>query len=217
MSELTTYNRALGILGCRKIASLAEDREPTRVLTSVWATVRDYCLEQAIWIFALRTAAAAGAALPATLNYGFPYAFTRPSDCVHTYMLSTSVSFAPPLQEVVEADGLYFARATPLYVRYSSNNALFGIDTARWTWAFSEYVAHYLAATVCYRLTRNLDLAKALYELSSKLLMDARVKDAVTATIGPLQYNVRMRREFEAGDNPMEPHPFTLVPASSEG
>lgn len=210
------YNRALGLLGCRKIASLAEDREPTRVLTAVYDTVRDFALEQAIWIFALRTASAAGAALPGTLNYGFSNAYTRPADCIHTYMLSDDVGFQPPLQEVIEADGLYLSRTATLYVRYSSNDGAYGTLLTRWTVAFAEYVAHYLAATVCYRLTRNLDLATALFTQADALLSDARRKDAVTSTIGPLQYNVRVRREFALGDNPMELHPFVEAPAEAK-
>lgn len=215
-TQTLLYNRALGLIGCRRIASLAEDREPTRVLDANYTTVRDFALEQATWIFALRTAVAAPTALPGTLNYGFTHAHTRPADCIHTYMLSDDGDFAPPLQEVVEADGLYFSRAATLYTRYSSNDASFGLLLTRWTVAFAEYAAHYLAATVCYRLTRNLDLATALFGRADALLSDARRKDAVTSTIGPLQYSVRIRREFALGDNPMEPHPFVEAPAEAK-
>lgn len=215
-TQLLVYNRALGLIGCRRIASLAEDREPTRVLDANYTTVRDYALEQAIWIFALRTAVAAGAALPGTLNYGFTFAYTRPADAIHTYMLSDDVGFAPPLQEVIEAENLYLSRTATLYVRYSSNDGAYGTLLTRWTVAFAEYVAHYLAATVCYRLTRNVDLATALFGRADALLSDARRKDAVTSTIGPLQYNVKVRREFLLGDSPMEPHPFVESPAEAK-
>lgn len=215
-TQLGIYNRALDLIGCRRIASLAENREPTRVLDSVWTDVRDYCVTRAIWIFALRSAAAAGAALPGSLNYGYTFAYTRPSDCIYTYMLSTTATFQPPLQEVVEADGLYFTRAATLFVRYSSNDANYGLLLTRWTPSFAEFVAHYLAATVCYRMTRNLDLTKALYEVSERFLVEAKSKDAVISTIGPLQYNDRIRREFVAGDNPIEGHPFIQAQEGGE-
>lgn len=207
-TQLGIYNRTLDLLGCRRIASLSEDREPTRVLDSNWADVRDYCVTRAMWIFGLRSAAASSTSLP-TVDFGFTNAYTRPSDCIYTYMLSTNNDFKPVLTDAVEVNGLYLTNGATLYVRYLSNDATsYGLSLTNWTPTFSEFIAHYLGATVCYRLTRNLDLAKVLYERSDVLLLEARSKDAITVMPGPVPYNVRVRREFSSGDNPYEPFPF---------
>lgn len=214
-SQLGVYNRTLDLLGCRRIASLAEDREPTRVLDANWADVRDYCVTRAMWIFALRSAAAVSAGLP-TVDFGFTNAYTRPADCIYTYMLSTNNDFQPILQEAVEVDGFYLTRGATLYVRYTSNDASYGLSLTRWTPTFAEFVAHYFAAVVGYRLTRNFDLVKLLYEVADRILVEARSKDAVTVMPGPIPYNIRNRRELVPGDNPPEPFPFPVVQASSD-
>lgn len=210
MAKLDLYNRALGLLGCRRLASLSEDREPNRALESVYSTVLDACLRQGIWIFALRSAAASSTTLP-TVTFGYTNAFTRPSDCIFTYLVGTTVSLKPPILDYVEVNGLYLASSATLYVRYTSNDAAFGGDLTRWGVTYAEYVAHYLAANVGYRLTRNTDLVTLLFARSEELLMDARMQEAVTSAIGPPPYNIRQRREFALGDNPPEPFPFAIA------
>lgn len=211
--KLDIYNRALGLLGCRRIATLAEDREPTRALDSVWATVLDACLRQGMWLFAMRTGAPTATSAPGGVTFGFTNFFLRPSDCIFTYSVSITVNFKPPLafSDYVEADGVYACNSGTLFTRYTSNGTSFGGDLTRWGTTFAEYVAHYLAANVGYRLTRNTDLVTLLFARSAELMLEARLQEAVLASTGPLAYNARARREFAAGDNVVEPFPFAVA------
>ena len=53
-SKLEIYNRALYHIGERKISSLSENREPRRALDDHYTSGVTYCLESALWNFAIR-------------------------------------------------------------------------------------------------------------------------------------------------------------------
>lgn len=208
-TQLGIYNMALTHLGLSNILTIGEDRESRRVFDAIWSSVKAHCLEQGMWVFALRSATIASTTLPA-INYGHTYAHTKPSDCVYTYLVSANSSLYPQLtaEAMVEAEGLYFANATPLYVRYSSNDAAFGGAESRWSESFAQYVAAFLASQSCYRLTKSPDLKVALAGISDQLRQMAVNTSSVNATIGAPAYNALARREFFPGGNPPENKPF---------
>ena len=76
-TQLFIYNEALGHLGERQLASLAEPREPRRVLDSYWSDVVGFCLSQGLWKFAKRTVQIDNDA-SVTPQFGFNYCFPIP-------------------------------------------------------------------------------------------------------------------------------------------
>lgn len=207
MDKLEVYNLALDQLGGKRLESLTQRRESRLILDGEWDNALAYCLEQAIWIFALRTVSATATALP-TLNYGFSNAFSRPADCIYTYMLAPTVAFEQPQRDVLEADGFYFGRSGALFARYTSNETIYGLNPALWTAAFAEYLSTYLALKTCLRITRSADLTTELATKMAYNLAVAKAKDAVVVSTGPVPYNMLARREYSPGGDIEEMFPF---------
>jgi hypothetical protein len=151
-SKIGLYNSALLILGERKLASLAEAREPRRALDDAWDDAVAYCLEAGFWNFAMR-AIQADSSASVTPTFGYTYAFTKPQDFVRTYMLGSTETFDPPLLTIVDEPNYWYANVDPLYVKYVSNDAAYGMDLSLWSESFAEYVANRLAVKTCKRIT----------------------------------------------------------------
>src|SRR2546425_1178515 len=76
-TQLFIYNEALGHVGERQLASLAEPREPRRVLDSYWSDVVGFCLSQGLWKFARRTVRVDNSS-SLTPQFGFNYFLPLP-------------------------------------------------------------------------------------------------------------------------------------------
>src|SRR5690349_21802567 len=107
--KLTLYNDALLILGERKLASLAEAREPRRALDDAYDLTLRYALEQGYWNFAIRAVQLAASA-SVTPAFGYMHAFTKPADFVRVVEQSASETFSPPLigKEIVDEPGYWY-------------------------------------------------------------------------------------------------------------
>jgi hypothetical protein len=154
-TQLFIYNEALGHLGERILASLAEPREPRRVLDSYWPSVVAYCLSQGLWKFARRTAQVEN---DPTLDpeFGFNYRFVIPDDWVRTILVSTSPDMDPPLLQYSDEAGFIYANMTPIYMAYVSNDPGYGMNVPAWPEQFADYVALRLARQACASpMTRN--------------------------------------------------------------
>jgi hypothetical protein len=151
-SKLATYNSALLILGERKIASLAEAREPRRALDDAWDDAVAYCLEQGYWNFAMRSIQSDSSA-SVTPTFGYTYAFSKPSDFVKLYAFGSTGTFDPPLLDVVDEAGYWYANVDPLYVKFVSNDTAYGLDLSQWSESFTDYLANRLAIKTCKRIT----------------------------------------------------------------
>lgn len=183
-TQLALYNNALLLIGERNLASLAENREPRRVLDAVWnddAIKR--CLEQGSWNFAIRTV---------RLDYepsiqpdfGYQYAFEHPDDYVRLLGLSLDEYFNTPNNDYADEAGYWYASNSELYVRYVSMDASYGGDLSRWPGTFCEYVEHYLASKAVKRLTNNQTDQEVLKRDLKRKLTDARSKDALNDPVG---------------------------------
>lgn len=150
--RLQIYNLALGHLGERRLATLAENREPRRVLDDLWDQTKNECLEEALWNFMIR-ASSIDASTSVVPSFGFSYAFRIPDDWVRTVMISTVETFAVPLLDYMEETGYWYANWTPIFVRFISNDAAYGNDLSRWTANFCKYMSYQLAQYGCKRIT----------------------------------------------------------------
>ena len=177
-SKLAVYNIALGHLGERKLASLAENREPRRVLDDYWDATALYCLERGLWKFARRSALI-DASTSITPQFGLTHAFEKPSDWIRTFVISDNERFDPPLLQYKDENGLWYADTDPLYVEYVSRDPAFGLDLSLWPETFSDYVALRLAAQACPRITNSSTRLDILKRDEKKAKAEALSKDAM--------------------------------------
>lgn len=177
-TQLGLYNAALTEVGDRALASLDENREPRRVLDTVYAdTVRD-CLEQGQWNFALRSVRL-DADDDVTPAFGFAHVFDKPDDWVRTAGLSASETFAPPLARYHDEAGVWAADMTPIYVRYVSSGGAYGFNLAGWPRSFARLAELSLALRVAKRLTQSGTLTGRLTRDVREALKVALNRDAM--------------------------------------
>jgi hypothetical protein len=186
-TQLGLYNEALRLIGERRLASLAENREPRRVLDDIWNDgAVNYCLEQGLWNFAMRAVSITpSTTVPA---FGYTLAFDKPNDLIRTAGVSSDEFFNTPLTAYMEEVGFWFADINPLYIRYISNAASYGNDLTRWPQTFTKFVAAYLASEAAFTLTQSEEKKKETLTILGARLTDARSKDAMAeATAFPPQ------------------------------
>lgn len=176
--RLSLYNHALYLLGERKIASLTENREPRRVLDSVWDDAISYCLEQGQWKFAIRTSKLTYST-DVTPEFGYRRAFEKPSDCVRLTKVCSDEYLMQPLLLYNEEAGWWFADLDNIYISYVSNHANYGADYANWPRTFAEYVAYHLASEACMRITQSDSKEQTIEKKTREALKNALSKDAM--------------------------------------
>lgn len=208
-TKLEVYNRALDLIGVKRLVSLTVDRDARYALDGAYDYILQYCLEQAMWEFAMRTLAMTATA-PPPRTYGFSAAFTVPPDLVHTYLIGTDESISPPTKDVVQADRYFFSRVNTIYVRYVSKDTSFGGDLSKWPNIFARYFSAELASEVAFTLTRTVEIATMAASIAANRLLQARATEAVMASTGMLPYNVLARRELIAAGDIEEPFPFPV-------
>jgi hypothetical protein len=182
VSKLERYNGALLILGERRLASLSEAREPRRALDDVWDSVVSYCLEQGYWNWSMR-AVQIDSSASVVPTFGYQFAFPKPDDFIRVYRQSPNEIMDPPLLDVVDEPNYWFANCDPLYVKYVSDSAAYGMDLSLWPATFSEFVDCRLALKTCKRITGK-DPTEDLIKAEKKARMDARAKDAMNEPVG---------------------------------
>lgn len=146
--RLSIYNSALFRIGQRRIASLTVNEEARRVLDDIWDEgLVKYCLEQGLWNHALRTVKI-DADPDFTATFGHPYRFNKPEDHVRVAEVCSDEFFQCPLLNYQDETQYWLASVTPIYVRYVSNGAQYGLNYANWPDSFVDFVcwrAGYLA------------------------------------------------------------------------
>lgn len=178
-SKLAVYNEACRLVGERRLSSLTEARDVRYHLDDEYALVIDYCLEQGIWNFAMRSVSMTASG-SITVAFGYQNAFEKPTDWVRTYQMAVNENFEPLLNDYKDEAGVWYADATPLYCRYISNDTSYGGDLAKWSPSFAFYVACRLASKIAPPISsmsaEKLDL---LEKQETRARRDARSKDAL--------------------------------------
>lgn len=213
-TQIGLYNGALNLIGDARLSSLSQARVSRHALDDAYSDVLAECLEDAIWAFALRTVSASSTTLP-TPDHGYAYAYTVPSDKVRTYLFFTNAETTDPLTDVIELNGVYLAKVTPLYVRYTSDDAAYGGLLSAWPYAYERYVTAALASEVCYQLTRSQERCDKVDAYMASMLLAARSSDALLSQPGAPPFNVLVRREFNRGAEPAESWPFPVQPVTA--
>jgi len=179
-SQLQLYNIGLLAVGERALSNLSEAREPRRKLDEVWSRgngATRFFLEQGFWNFAMR-AAKLDSSTSVTPSFGFSFAFQKPDDFVKLNMISADERFNGPLTDYeLEGDYIY-CDVDPLYLRYVSDDADWGLDYSKWPETFTLWAGTWLGLQIAPTLLNDLDL-KELKKDAKDLLADARSKDAM--------------------------------------
>lgn len=185
-TKLTLYNGSLRNLGERKLASLSEDRLPRRLLDDVFDDAIDYCLGQGDWTFATRTQLLE-ASTSIEPDFGYTYAFEKPSDWVGTITICSDEFFKCPLVEFDDETEIIYCDLDQIYVKFTSNDSEFGGDYSLWSKTFVDYFEKYLASKISKPLTqKDFDeniLKKARLEALNK---DAKRKPPKIMPLGML-------------------------------
>jgi hypothetical protein len=177
-TQLGLYNAALLEIGDRGLASLAEGVEARRVLDLCYADTVAGCLEAGAWNFATRTIKA-DADPDITPAFGSAHVFAKPSDWVRTCALSLDETFAVPLTRYVDDVNYWSADATPIYVRFVSNDPSWGLHLTLWPRSFIRYVELELAWRISERLTQNASKRELIGRDRDRAKRNALNKDAL--------------------------------------
>lgn len=178
-TKLSLYQGALRLLGERLLASLAENREPRRILDSVWdGGAMSYCLESGQWKFAARTIQL-DFSPSVEPDFGFTYAFDKPTDHVRTMGIWSDDYMRCPLEAYREESGFWVADLETLYIKYVSDDAAFGADMSKWPQTFVKFFEAHLASEAAMPLTGNRTKMDDMLAIRKAKLSDALSKDAM--------------------------------------
>lgn len=184
-TRIDLYNGALLALGERQLASLSENRAPRRYLDVAWNDgAVDHILAAGQWTFARRSVRMDA---DATLEpeFGWQYAFNRPTDYIRALAVCSDEYFSAPFEQYAEEAGVFYAALTPFYLAYVSNAAGFGGNLAKWPANVVEYAKLYLASRILPALTGNRTDKAAFAKDAAKALVRAQSTDAME---GPTKF-----------------------------
>ena len=183
--KLAIYNEALGHLGSRELASLAENRDPRRRLDRAWDNAVRYTLEQAPWSFAIRSLQLEPTR-SVTPAFGFSLAYQKPDDWLKTVELTSDERFDCPVKRYSDESGFWWTDTDPLFARFVSTDPAYGFDLSRWSATFSTYLAIRLARQTCQRITGSSSMMGDLVKLEKEERKRAKANDALnTAPVFP--------------------------------
>lgn len=178
-SKLTLYNGALRLCGERKLLTLSEDRAPRRYLDDAWddgAVIA--CLEEGFWNFATRSVRI-DASTSVEPDFGYQYAFDKPSDYVRTAAVCTDEFFKCPLLEYSDEVTYWFADNDTIYVQYISSDTSYGFNYAAWPQTFVKFVEAYLADQIKGNIGCNGEREQKIEKTLKTARINARSKDAM--------------------------------------
>ncbi len=177
-TQLTLYNDALLECGERFLLSLTENREPRRLLDQVWASGGvKYILERGQWNFATRSQQLD---YDSSIQPGFGYyrAFDKPDDYCCTRAVCTDEYMREPLVRYVDEGGYWYSDLDTIYVRYVSDDPMYGMDLNKWPQTFKEVVAVHFASKIISKLSNSDAEVEKLEKKRDKMLKVAKNSSA---------------------------------------
>ena len=187
VDQLQLTNDALGILGERSLVTTTDATEAARTMLALWDHAMRYCLSQGHWTFAEREAVL-NPSVTEVPTYGLANAFAYPTDYVRVNELASDEYFQSPIVQIHERKSHWYCDLSTLYLRYVSNDAVYGYDVTLWPAAYELYFTLYLATRASPRISpgSKVELLRSGEGVSLKdAKLDALSKDAVN---GPTQF-----------------------------
>ena len=177
--RLSLYNDALMLCGDRSLSSLTEEREPRRLLDQVWNSGGvDRCLEDAQWHFAMRTVHI-DYDPDIQPDFGYTRAFTKPTDWLLTSALCVDDRFQVPLNQYFDEKDFWYSDMDEIFVRYISNDPLYGMDLGKWPHSFTEFVTAHFASRIILKLSKSQEKFKELHALRERFKKEAKGRAAM--------------------------------------
>ena len=165
-SVVQIVNNALVKIGANAILTLTEDSEAARAANLIYEQVRDACIRDHVWNFAVnRVELAQNSVAPA---FGFAYQYNVPSDCLRVLQMENMDMFYK-----IESGKLLTDEGTAkiLYLARVEDVNLFD---AMFVEAFSARLAAELSVT----LSESNTLYSNMMEMYQRKVADARSMDA---------------------------------------
>ena len=183
-SKLEIYQRA--ILHCKQtpVASLSENNEARRLCDIHYGPMLQSLMEAGFWTHAMRTTQIT-VNVGVTPAFGYAYAHDLPTDFVRKYAVSASENLEPPLDYQTDSraylieGGYLWCDATPLYLRYTSSDASYGLDLGRWPERLTEAACTELAYRIVPKLSGSSQLRGELVRLKQDALGKANTYEAL--------------------------------------
>jgi hypothetical protein len=200
--QLGLYNGALRLCGNTRLASLTDNQEARYLLDDAWNDgngAPQACLEEGYWFFATRTSML-GYDATITPNFGYAYAFEKPTDWVRTCMVAQDEYFQIPLTQFTDEAGYFYTLLQTIYFSYISNAQDYGLNFLVWPQSFVEAVEGYLARKVVRKLCAG-DEAKIdkVEKAAEKLMLKAKSKAAMNESAKFLPAGTWLRARWGAG------------------
>lgn len=200
-TKLKLYRNAIRNCEQTPISDLTENVESRRRCDDFYDDVLVWILEQQFWLSSMRTVQidVNAAVTPA---FGYDYAHDKPADFVRRETIASDEFLQYPLDEHqggaayrIEGDYIW-SNVTPIYMRYVSNDAAYGLDLTKWTDGMAEAFGYELGARVCPFLTGSTDKAEELHEKAVEKAGRAGTFDSLQQTTGRLREGNWTGRRF---------------------
>jgi hypothetical protein len=193
--RLSIYRDAQRHLGTGRISSLSEQSETRLVFDDIWQQAGDYLLAKGMWNWAIRSVELSYDA-NVEPKFGYQYAFSQPDDFVRTVNMSTTGDFFGDLEQYEDEASYWYAAINPIYVSYVSNLPAYGWNVGRWTAPFAEALAAHIAYKSSLPIQNDKSNRNDLYQLSKRLLQDAKTLDAVDEAVAAKPVGRLVRSRF---------------------
>ena len=175
--KLSIYKGALRLLGPHELSSLTDNRPERYQLDDAWDNCLQYLLTLGLWNFAVRSVTLTSGDDVAP-TFGFDYGFNKPSDWIRTVGISDEPTFQRSLEQYEDEGGVWYCNAEPLYVRYVSNDTLYGLNIGAWRQPFAKMFEAYLAFETGLPVSGDKAGRDGLYSLFKERLKTAKALDA---------------------------------------
>lgn len=178
-TKLSVFQGAALILGERKPASLSENTATRRRLDTAWDNEGvKRCLKRGLWNHAIR-AIRLDYSPSVEPEFGLSRAFDKPTDWVRTAIVASDEYFRNAIIRYSDENGFWTADYDFIYVKYVSDDTLFGLDLSLWPENFTAFVECSLARAVAKATTGSSVDADDLERREKRLLIQARSTDSM--------------------------------------
>lgn len=199
-SKLEIWNRALQLVGAKRVSSLEDTTASGRAVAACYDTLLDAELEKHCWNFA--TGRATLAAVTPAPEFGRSAEFVLPSDYI-CLLRPYPEQNGHHIDYVIEGKKIVTNLGAPLYIRYVKRVT----DANSMPALFRESLSHSIAIGICEELTQSRSKKEGLEGSYKQVVALARRKNAfeTVARMPPEDDWVTVRSGFNTmGNRPYE-------------
>ena len=174
-SEVSICNSALAKLGVDLISSLSDTSKAAILCNEQYDKKRQQLLRSHPWNFAIKRASLAK--LVSVPSFEYSSEFQLPNDCLRVLRINDNNFGANYPRWVIEGNKL-LANVDSVKIKYVCDLT----DTGLFDENFSEALAFLIASDLSYALVQSASLSKAMLDMHTQILRDARSFDAQEGT-----------------------------------